>query len=353
MTQWPEAVFILKIINRNNIMESMKKHLFILVLIMIVFSSCSTTEKFQVAGTPSTEIYTPSYQKVGTIGADGKANIELTSDAYYAYLLSKAPGTEIYIPFALDYDKKNRVGLQFLEGAGATIAFPGTILALTGAVFALTGDTDTGGPLAGIGGAATVVGCVMGMPANSKLSQKAYKHKFKYVETQQINDDINFSSTVFSDIEKDDEPEEIKNKTEVEPVKEEYSSVSRRIVGEKSTKTLKDYGKTLAGIYTGEGSLTQGEEDIETYKDIKIEMVRVNKNEVDVNVIDSDGSKFFESASRYIIEKKADNSFLLTHSTIKSAQITITKNNSLTYIHPKVNIDGYIYTLKITAGLFQ
>lgn len=327
-------------------MESMKKHLFILVLIMIVFSSCSTTEKFQVAGTPSTEIYTPSYQKVGTIGADGKANIELTSDAYYAYLLSKAPGTEIYIPFALDYDKKNRVGLQLVEAAGCVMTLGGLVIAITGSC-----TLEDGPALLAFGGTATVAGIAMWAGAHKKLSQKAYKHKFKYVENQQINDDINFSTTVFSDIEKDDEPEEIKNKTEVEPVKEEYSSVSRRIVGEKSTKTLKDYGKTLAGIYMGEGSLTQGEEDIETYKDIKIEMVRVNKNEVDVNVIDSDGSKFFESASRYIIEKKADNSFLLTHSTIKSAQITITKNNSLTYIHPKVNIDGYIYTLKITANI--
>ena len=340
--------------NIFKIIHSMK-NIYILVMVAIL-SSCSTMEKFQVSGTPNTEIYTPDLKHVGTINAAGKANIKLTSDAYYAFLFSKAPGAENYIPFALDYNRKKRTGLKLQEGLGYTLAIPGCITAIAGTILlAVDSESSAAGPVLGAGLGLTLAGVAIGAPASSKLSQTAYYHQFKYIESQQVNDDINLSTPVFKEPGKEDGQEDKRLEKTIESAQsvEELSSVSRKTIGEKSSKTLKDNGKSIAGVYIGTGSLTQGEENIEIYKDIKVELKRVNKNEVDVNVIESDGNKIFDTASGYKIEKNGENAYTLTHQTIKDAKIDISSDGKLTYIHSKVNIEGSIYVLKISANIVR
>lgn len=317
-------------------------------MVVAIFSSCSTTEKFYVSGTPNTEIYTPYYVQVGTIGSNGRTKIEISSDNYCAFFLSKSPNSELYVPFALDYKKRGRFRTQLIEGTGMTIAGMGLVTELAGLIATCSGDSDIGGTLVAVGAGVTGVGAAIGVPASNRLSQKSYEYQYQYLNTQQTNEDLRFTKAVFN--------EPFKGASQTQTVKASTSaavkggtSVSKKRLSEKSSKTLKDYGKQIEGVYVGSGTLTQNGEAIESYDGIKVRIERISKNEVNVNVIEVDGAEFFESPSKYKITKNKNGSYTLKHSSISAATITINKNGNLTYYHPKINIEGELYVLKISA----
>ena len=316
-------------------------------MVEALFTSCSTTEKFYVSGTPNTKIYTPDYTHIATVGTNGKAKIEISSDDYYAFFLSKSPSSELYIPFALDYKKKGRFGANMANGIGMTIAGAGLAVEIGGLVALLSGDDETGGMMAAIGASTVAVGAAIGVPASCRLNQKSYEYQYQYLNNQQTNEDLHFTKAVFN------EPFKGTNQTQLikenSPKKvEEGTSVSKKRLSEKSSKTLKDYGKQTEGMYVGSGTLIQNGEIIESYNDVKVNVERISKNEVYVNVI-ADGEEFFETPSKYKITKNKNGSYTLKHSSISAATITIGKNGSLAYQHPKINIDGELYILKVSA----
>ena len=321
---------------------------FIAIMVVALLTSCSTTEKFIVSGIPNTKIYTPTYEHVGTVGSDGTTQIELTSNHYYAFLLSKDAESDAYIPFALDYKYKNRAGTQFLKWTGIGIGAVGLYSELMGAIFiAVDPDMeDVSISMAAGGLAATLAGLSFGVPAASRMDQTSYEYQFKYLNNQSTNSDLNFTKAVFTEPYKN--AGQVNHDISTSPIVEE-TSVSKKQLTEKSAKTLKNYGKQVANTYVGTGKLTQNKTTIESYSNIKVKVEYVNKDEVKVNVTESNGSDFFTNYSLYKVEKKKNGSYLLTHSKIASATITIDANGNLKYNHPKVNIDGEVYNLQITT----
>lgn len=315
------------------------------IIVVVLFVSCSTTEKFYVSGTPNTQIYTPAHKHVGTIGPNGTAKIELSSDHYYAFLLSKDAGSDTYIPFALDYINKNRAGEETLY---ATLIYMSALTA--GCAIAATADNANVGIIlgAGVGGPAILGGTAYGI-ASARSGQTSYEYQFKYLNNQSTNSDLNFTKAVFTEPYKNAEQVNLSNESST-PAAVEKTSVSRKQLSEKSAKTLKNYGKDVSKVYVGTGKLTQGKTTIESYSGIKVKIEYVNKDEVRVNVTESNGSDFFTDYSLYKVEKKNNGSYLLTHSKIASATITIDSRGNLKYNHPKVNIDGDIYNLQVTAS---
>lgn len=311
------------------------------IMVVAVFSSCSTTEKFYVSGAPNTEIYTPYHTHIGTVGSNGKAKIEISSDSYFAFLLSKSPNSELYVPFALDYERKGRAKEYGKK-------FWGYWTAIMGGTFGAAGIAAGVAPLAGGGLAVGVAGLALAMPADSRLKQKSYEYEYQYLNNQQTNEDLHFTKAVFNEPFKGTSQTQTV-KTSIPTTVKEGTSVSKKRLSDKSSKTLKDYGKQTEGVYVGSGTLTQNGETIESYVDIKVIIDRVSKNEANVNVIEADGAEFFEAPSKYKITKNKNGSYTLKHSSIPAATITINKNGSLTYYHPKINIDGEIYALKISA----
>lgn len=311
------------------------------IMVAAIFSSCSTTEKFYVSGTPNTEIYTPYYTHIGTIGSNGKTKIEISSDNYCAFFLSKSPNSELYVPFALDYKRKSRMGTSFIESTGQLIALSGALTAAMGLA------VEDGGEIIGIGGGMAAAGLAMWGFAGSRMEQKSYEYEYQYLNRQRTNEDLRLTKAVFNEPFKGADKTQVKQKNEPKNVGE-GSSVSKKRLSEKSSKTLTDYGKQTEGMYVGNGTLTQNSEAIESYNDVKVKIERISKNEAYVNVI-ADGEEFFESPSKYKITKNKNSSYTLKHSSISTATITIRKNGSLTYHHPKINIDGEIYVLKISA----
>ncbi len=319
------------------------------IMVVVLFMSCSTTEKFYVSGTPNTKIYTPEYIHVGTIGSNGTAKIKLTSDHYYAFLLSKGAESDTYIPFALDYKHRSCAGAQFLKWTGWTTFAAGTFAMLVGGAATIGGDDDVASPFFVGGGTAMLGGALLATPASFRMGQTSYAYRFKYLNNQTTNWDLNFTKAVFTEPHKHTEQVNLPNESSTTAAVEE-TSVSRKQLSEKSAKTLKNYGKDVAKVYVGTGKLTQGNTTIESYSNIKVKIEYVNKDEVRVNVTESNGSDFFTNYSLYKVEKKKNGSYLLTHSKIASATITIDSRGNLKYNHPKVNIDGDIYNLQITAS---
>lgn len=314
-------------------------------MVAVMFCSCSTTEKFYVFGSPNTKIYTPSYTHIATVGTNGKAKIEIPSDNYYAFFLSKSSNSELYVPFALDYEHKGRFGTKLIETTGGVLALTGLTLDLMGLYFLIDGDSDLGGPMVAAGSVVTGVGAAIGAPATSRLDQKSYYYQYQYLNHQKTNEDLMFTKAVFNEPFKKGGQSK---KTSVFQVADKGVSVSKKRLSDKSSKTLKDYGRQTEGVYVGSGTLVQNTETIESYNDVKVNIERITKDEVYVNVI-ADGEGFFELPSKYKITKNKNGSYTLKHTSIPSATITINKSGVLTYYHPKINIEGDIYVLKISA----
>ncbi len=311
------------------------------MLFSALFVSCVSVQKISVKGTEGTKIYNPESKYLGTIDADGSMDIELPGGEYYPFLLSKAPGSNLIVPFALDYIEKNYTG-KITFGALSIVAVsegavflplsflfenPIPSLAVSGAVLGL-----------GIWGLAT---CGKYFFSNHIPSSFSYE----YLSEHRLNSDMTFTKPVFNEPEKT-----LTSVKKLETSVSSSSSVSKRQLSQKTNRTLNDYGKQLEGSYKGSGALTLNGENIETYTDIVIKLVRADRAMVSVNVVESNGNSYFESTSDYTIKKGNDETFVLTHASISDATIVIDKDSNLVYKHPKVDIEGGIYTLSIKAN---
>ena len=90
-------------------MKKLIKYLVVVscIISILIVSSCRTTKEVTITGIPHTTIYTKDRYKIGTIGPDGTAKIVLDAENYF--YLSKAPGSNMYIPFATNVNDKFHV----------------------------------------------------------------------------------------------------------------------------------------------------------------------------------------------------------------------------------------------------
>lgn len=294
---------------------NMKKYIKLICLLGVcaVIVSCKTKQKVTVYGSPGTEIYSRVYTRIGTIPNSGKLNIKLNYDPYASFLLSHNPGSDLYIPFAIDYKHKNTSTLYCITGF-AMMTGVGIPISLLTSPFTIDSDN------------------------------------YVYEKRQSINNDIPLlpyeNTGLKRNITAVDNNYHISNSDAMKIDSEPTSFAKTRT--SKSTKTLKDFGRLLAGTYKGTGTLLQKENVVETYGAIIVKLKRMDKNTVTVEVIDRDGESFFSSQTEYSIKKNADN-YLMSLKGIPSAIISIDAQGNLVYYHPKVNIDGEIYILKINA----
>lgn len=313
-----------------------------MVCLMLFFTSCSTSTEFTIYGDPGTQILTPNKTTLATIDNTGKVQITNPDDDYYAFLLSHKPGTTEYIPFALDYKEKAYRGSKFAKVFGMTLAGIGTGVLLTGAIALLCGAEDAGVAICAVGLVPALGGMGIGMPAEHRAEQTNHEYCYKYISVQKTNQDIQLTMPKF-DVVKSESTEKQDNK------KTATSETNKTLSSSNSTKSLKDNATKIEGTYTGEGTLKQRNEIIETYNNISITIKKKSKDVVLVNVYESDGAKFFTSDGEYTIEKLSNGKFSLTLKGIKNATIEIDTQNNLVYLHPRVNIENEIFTLSIKA----
>lgn len=322
-----------------------------IVVCVILLHSCTTSQKVTVQGTPGTEIYSPTMERLGVVGHNGKVSFKISSDDYFSYLMSKNAGANELIPFALDYKRHGFIGTQILKWTGYTVVTAGAFSALVGGIACIGGDGDeVGGPFLAAGGGAAALGAIIGMPADMRSNQTQYEHKYKYLSVQETNQDVHFNQIVDVGYRKtkqnyDNNAPHVSDKAN----NGSSSSTATRRKSSVSKRTLNDNAKLVSGSYFGTGYLTQKGKVIEEYAKIKVVILRIDNNNVNVDVFEN-GESYFSKTNKYQVTKKGKNTYVLSLDGISDALITIDNAGHLTYIHPKVNIDGEIYTLNLTAN---
>ncbi len=313
----------------------------------ILLTSCHTSTAVIVKTEPGSEVLTPNLTPLGIADSEGYLELKIDDNNYFPFLLSHKPNESNYIPFALNYKHKSRKGAKFSGGLGigmAGVGLGGMFGALIPMIVAAAdGDDDLllgsafgvagGGVLAGLG-------CAIGAPATERLKQTSYQYEYKYLPYQNTNNDLPLTKPQFNVASR---PE---TSVPAIAVTEPSTQVSRKI-GQVANRTLKDYGKAIQGEYIGNGTLTIDNQLVESYDNIKIVVRRVSKDVAAVKVVESNGNEYFSSESRYKIEAKNDGTFDLIMEDINTATISIDRNQGMIYLHPRVNIDGKMYILRI------
>lgn len=177
------------------------KNLYVLVFLaacVLTVASCSTTTKITIEGEPGTEIYKNFSEKIGTIDNSGQLQINWPDDEYIACMLSKAPGTDMKIPFALNYTHRNMLWYNTAKYTVSTVLIGGTGTTVIGTIVLLAGGP---GSIAAVGGIVTLVS-IAGLPILFMGYQDAYEYQYKYLSTQKTNADLVFKTPLFSEPEK-------------------------------------------------------------------------------------------------------------------------------------------------------
>lgn len=334
----------------------MKKiHITILLGCMVfLISSCYTSTTFTVYGEPGTQILNSGYRELATIDNTGKVKIKDSDDGYSAFLISHMPGTDDFVPFALDYKEKIYPGSKIVKCLGYGLSALGCAGLVGGLAVLFSGDEETAIPILEVSGALDLIGIAVGVPGDIRSDQTNHEYCYKYLKTQTTNQDIQLTRPVFESAKVNapsiqDTPSAKNEPVEIENTISNSSVSNKTLNSSSSTKTLKDYASKIEGTYVGSGTLKQGANLIEDYTGIKVTIKKQTKDIVLVNVVESDGSKFFSSDGEYSIKKNSNGSYSLTLKGIKNATIEIDTKNNLVYLHPRVNIENEIYILNIKA----
>lgn len=313
----------------------------IVTLLCIIIVSCTTTQKISIQGKPGSEIYSPDMSRLGIINETGSVEIKLPSDGYYAYLLSHDKESEQLIPFALDYKNNNYYGTYFVKHFGNSLGIAGTTSLLMSTIILLAGGEDIAIPFLFAGIGLDAVGLPL-MLAGSRTEQTQYEHKFKYSSRQKTNQDIEFVPVKDNGLKKET--------TESAVIASKVIDKKVTSNGEKYSVSKRKIKKTFSihGSHKGTGVLCLDNDIVENYGNIVIEIEKISNEKVFVSVYEN-GEQYFNAKSIYKIENNKD-TCILSMEDIPSATIIIDKNGNMEYIHPKVNIEDGIYTLKISVN---
>lgn len=318
-----------------------------IVICVILLHSCTTSQKITVQGTPGTKIYSPAMERLGVVGSNGKVSFKISSDDYFSYLMSKKAGTNEFVPFALDYKHSNNTLAAAASWLGVSLAGAGALIG--GISVAVGGDTPE---ITAIGAATLGAGLLMAIPSASYFKKTHEFDEFKYLKYQKTNQDFSFlpiKDMGYVKTMQDNDNMVITPHVSDKANNGSSSSTATRRKSSVSKRTLNDNTKLVSGSYFGTGYLTQKGKVIEEYAKIKVVILRIDNNNVNVDVFEN-GESYFSKTNKYQVTKKGKNTYVLSLDGISDALITIDNAGHLTYIHPKVNIDGEIYTLNLTAN---
>lgn len=313
---------------------------------MVVFYSCSSSQNITVKGTPGTEIYSPANTKLGVIDSAGELKVSVPNGGrFYHYLLSGKVGEGKLVPFALNYKHSGNFELQnAMIYGGASTVFSGALF--TG-VSVATGDGA--GELTPIGLGQMAVGALIGGIGLLLSNMNNGEYEYRYLSYQKTNEDLAFLPIQDTGYKKGVESVNcVVDDTPNRRVKASASVSSDNQTSASKRQIKKDVSKFVSGSYIGTGSLSQKGKIVEEYDLVKVLITRIDNANVLIDVVEG-GESFFSSKIRYQVVKKGKNTYVLSLNGVPGASIIIDKNGRLTFKHPKVNIEGELYTLNINA----
>ena len=166
----------------------MKKTIIFVFLFVCVFAfiSCTSVRKVKIVGEPGTIIEVPSQNDTYRIDDKGEVVVSLNEDYYHAYLLSTAPGSDLKVPFALNYKKNNNIYWKEPLGYGLMGLY------FDGLIFLTVGFLVDAAELVVVGCAAAGIGGLGSLPLVPDLEDHDIQHKYKYLKKHKTNDDLFF-----------------------------------------------------------------------------------------------------------------------------------------------------------------
>lgn len=323
---------------------------------LLLLSSCSTSTKITINAKPGTVFPLYDKENLKMVKCDNSGSVTYRqSDDNYVGLTYSYDKEGNLIPFAFDYGKRVHAATVFNNlGLGVSaVGLFGSCIGLIGMVASGGDDSMTEIALGGLG--VTCFGLSFGWPSETRAEQSAYKYHYRYKRYQKTNQDLSFTMPEITLL---DPPQSYHDATgitkSINPSNTDNGNsndvaVSSKTLGERSSKKLSSNADKVSGTYVGTGSLKQSGATIENYQNISVTIVKVSSNVVGVNVVESNGDRFFSSNLEYDIQVSGIGSYTLVNKKTNDAKITISMN-SLDYIHPRVNIEGDIYQLHISAS---
>lgn len=307
-------------------------------LVPSLLFSCSTSQTVTITGAPNTGIYTLGEHLLTTIPATGEVNLEISDNSCHPLLLSKAEGSQQFVPFALNYEKDTHpLNTVALVGAG-TFGFIGVVGIIAGGASAGAGAEDVGIPMLAVGGLSMIpAGCLGGI-AGQRSEQAAYKYSYKYLSRQKCNSDIHFTMPDIQYVE--NRPSSRKNK---------LTQTADAKISTNKVRPGNDLAKKVQGIYVGSGKLRLDDTDIETMHGIKVVIERLSANEVSVAVIEQDGNSFFEETLTCTVENDKSGGYSLVCTDNDAVSLIINQKGVLTFANDNINIEDTVYSLSITG----
>ena len=162
-------------------------------IFLLTLSSCSSSQTFMVQGEPGTIITNPQNQQIAIIDNSGKVSLKMKRKyGYTHYLQSKAPDSNIFVPFALDYSNHSRAFSRDFEiYGGSFILGAGALACIVAGAMALGGDfSEAGGPtFLGSGLGAMLIGGIICTDGAFKDAD-AIDYDYDYLKKQKTNNDI-------------------------------------------------------------------------------------------------------------------------------------------------------------------
>lgn len=328
----------------------MKKVYTILVLVAfgLLFFSCKTTREITVSGTPGTDIYKPDMSKVATIQENGNVSIKLNKKEFLSYMMSKAPGSSEFVPFALNYEYKN-YGTNTAKVAGTSLAVLGGLSLITGMLMLAQGDESVATAILA-GGGGVLMGAATPLALSEQFSGPQAKYQFKYFPEQSTNYDVKFVDYLDKGVKKEvGKSEKLKSfDTENADAGNALSAALSNF--KKSSTETKTYGQLVAGTYIGTGKIILDGKQVGLLENMRILIDNVDGKSVSVDVQDSKGEPCLGTKNLYDVKSSDGNTYIMSLIGNSDAVIRIDSNGSMEYIHPKVEVDGNIFTLDIKAS---
>lgn len=306
---------------------------------LFLLSSCHSTTKVAISGTPYSEIYDQYGTLLTTLSSDGKGELELNDNkAYSSLLLSKTKDSQEKVPFALDYEHSTHGGARaadiltnigYYGAAGATI-YACTIDVVTGLV---TGLPVTGGLLA------------LNTAIGQRRNQYAHEHQYEYLSHASTNQDITFQQPNIQYV-SFEVPSNTMNELDTPSTEIPDKTSTKK---SKKVRPTKDNAINIEGTYVGSGKMSLNSVDIETMRGLKFVIKRTGKNEVDLSLIETDGNNFFGEPLHFNVNMQDNKTYYLNNGKSKGLTITIGTNGTLQYKNTNLVIDNVKYSLSITA----
>lgn len=288
-----------------------------LSVLMLLLSACSP--KVTVYGQPGTEIYSQD-KFLGVIKQDGKVKVKL-DNRYIGILESRRPGTFYNVPFGVNTKNSKHTWSRLFEW---TLGGPTTIFFY---------------------------------PIGRECSEDTRDKNYAYLKNQQTNDDIVFVQPQFEYVQSEQPQENIpREATQTSRLRPAASASQNEATdSQRVNRNLNDNTSRISGTYSGNGTISLRNDVLENLNDIQVKIRRVNAEEVEVEIIEANGSSFFGAPVPYKLKSVAgrnsrNSDIVLEHKTIPSATITISRSGNLVYKNPRLEIDNVIYLFKIEAS---